>query len=45
MRVVGLREKADNGGALFGVVEEEEAESLDGGATHVVIDVRDGDVQ
>ena len=30
---------------MFGVVEEEEAESLDGGATNVVIHVGNGNVE
>ena len=45
MRVVGLREKRDQAGTLLWSLEENEAESHDGGASHIVINVADGNMQ
>jgi hypothetical protein len=45
MRVVTLTQQLNDPRHLRRVAEEEETESGDGGATDVVVDVRDGDVE
>ena len=45
MRIVRLGQKTDHGRTLLGIIEKEEAEGFDGGATNIVVHVGNGDVK